>query len=715
MTGRSMDFRNGVPCIAYGGDRLYFSCYDSSANSWGTPMIVDDGLRVGEYTSLDFNSYGQAYISYYDAALGRLKLAYQVGGVWQPPIVVEDKPMPCPAESLPAESKDRSVEEELRDRLKPWMAQLDKSPLEGLPSLLPSDPIGVGKHSSIDLDDLNRIHISYYDQCHGSLRYAFWDTGITWIFKTVDVYPTGGDVGLWTSIVVDSKEKVHISYMSDKYDQLKYAKSKYPYNVWDTVELESRASGTGAYTAIALLPIQVSGELVEAPHIIYFDYAHDNLKHAWITKYGNWDIENVDTEGSVGWFASMRIIADKMYVTYYDASKGVIRYAKLGNNWSFKSISVGHVDYFTSVGLNAKGNPGIAYYDSDRGYLRYIYWNGYYWVATPIVNYTGDVGISSSLVLNSTGVPFISYYDIALGHLKYARAYGTSWDPTTVLANPHSGAFSGIDLLTETRPRIAFYDSDNTALWDTNQDIGYHWWFDVVDSTYEVGEFLSMKLDSSNNPHISYYDATHRDLRYATWDVGASDWYTSLTLDAGNKPHISYYDDTNGDLKYIYQTPVGGWSVPIPVDGSSAKVGLYTSIALDSSGYPHISYYDADNMVLKYAYYNGGGWIVDTLDSSAPTGEYTSLAIDPTDNSRHLCYYDAANGNLMYAEWNVGPGWTFYVMDDLGDVGVTCSIALAPGNKVAISYYDYARGDLKFAHNYALPPAMFYIPIVMKP
>jgi hypothetical protein len=92
---------------------------------------------------------------------------------------------------------------------------------------------------------------------------------------------------------------------------------------------------------------------------------------------------------------------------------------------------------------------------------------------------------------------------------------------------------------------------------------------------------------------------------------------------------------------------------------------------------------------------------------------YTSLAIDTTDDSRHLCYYDAANGNLMYAEWT--GAWSFYVMDDLGDVGVTCSIALAPGNKVAISYYDYARGDLKFAHNYALPPAMYYIPIVFKP
>ena len=71
MTNRSMDFRGNTPCIAFGGDRLYYSCFDVTNKTWGTPTIVDGDFQVGEYTALDFNSNNQPFISYYDAANAR--------------------------------------------------------------------------------------------------------------------------------------------------------------------------------------------------------------------------------------------------------------------------------------------------------------------------------------------------------------------------------------------------------------------------------------------------------------------------------------------------------------------------------------------------------------------------------------------------------------------------------------------------------------------
>jgi hypothetical protein len=236
-----------------------------------------------------------------------------------------------------------------------------------------------------------------------------------------------------------------------------------------------------------------------------------------------------------------------------------------------------------------------------------------------------------------------------------------------------------------------------------------------------------MELDSSAIPHISYYDQTHRDLRYAEWQPATSDWYTdtldhlsvdiglytSLALDGSDNPHISYYDVTNGNLKYIYHTGIG-WGDAETVENSIFNDGLYTSIALDNTGARYISYYDNDNMDLKFAYKSGASWTVETRDATDAVGLYTSMAIDLTDNSRHICYYDSTNGNLKYAEWT--GTWNIYVMDEVGDVGVTCSIALAPGDKVGISYYDFSRGDLKFAHNYAMPPpaAQLYLPIITR-
>jgi len=42
----------------------------------------------------------------------------------------------------------------------------------------------------------------------------------SWITYTID---SEGDVGSWTSIAIDSNDKVHISYFDDIYDDLKYA------------------------------------------------------------------------------------------------------------------------------------------------------------------------------------------------------------------------------------------------------------------------------------------------------------------------------------------------------------------------------------------------------------------------------------------------------------------------------------------------------------
>ena len=97
---------------------------------------------------------------------------------------------------------------------------------------------GVGKFTSIARDAYG-IYISYYDDreviydpihydncyiniCERSLKVAFWN-GVTWEIDQVDDYNDQGRVGLWSSLKVDFNGNLHIAYMSEKYDQLKYA------------------------------------------------------------------------------------------------------------------------------------------------------------------------------------------------------------------------------------------------------------------------------------------------------------------------------------------------------------------------------------------------------------------------------------------------------------------------------------------------------------
>ena len=83
MTDRSFRFKPDLkqPCVAYGGDGLYYSCYDWLTKKWVTE-VVDSDPRVGEYAALDFTTFSDPVISYYDAINGTLKIAWKVLGVW---------------------------------------------------------------------------------------------------------------------------------------------------------------------------------------------------------------------------------------------------------------------------------------------------------------------------------------------------------------------------------------------------------------------------------------------------------------------------------------------------------------------------------------------------------------------------------------------------------------------------------------------------------
>ncbi|GAH41678.1 unnamed protein product, partial [marine sediment metagenome] len=104
----------------------------------------------------------------------------------------------------------------------------------------------VGYFSSIDVDNQNRPHISYYDTSTDDLKYAYWD-GSMWQIEVID---QSGDVGRWTSIAVDTNtNNVHISYCHEGNRDLKY--SKWDGSIW-TTETVDASGNRGEYTCIDL-------------------------------------------------------------------------------------------------------------------------------------------------------------------------------------------------------------------------------------------------------------------------------------------------------------------------------------------------------------------------------------------------------------------------------------------------------------------------------
>jgi len=769
MTDRTLAYRgDGVPCAAYGGDALYYACYNSTTGVWQT-VIVDNSVSVGQYASLSFfdspvTGMSEAFIAYYDAENSSLKMVFTRFLVWQAPITV---PTPAPLLNKPESEQPQAEEAPVPGEDIDFSSEFEKPKLPGINILEDNQPtfpitntLGVGKFTSIAAD-AEGIYISYYDDREDrsvepyeyarNLQFVHWN-GVSWYFHIVDDYRDQGKAGLWSSLKVDYNSNVHIAYMSEKYDDLKYAFWNHKKDEWTVVTVDGddgdlNYPNVGSMCSLAIYDAKLL-DVPGVPYITYLDFTDTpggnpdgDLKLAKLNNLSgnNWNIQVLDSDGITGWWSSIAIdYNQKVHISYYDPEHLDLNYitGKISTSWTKTRIKQGDgtQGQFTSIAINpATLRPGILNYNSSHGRMEftYLYQPPSTW-STQVVDYLGqDVGFGSSLTIGNTGVPHISYFDQTRSGLKYARAYGISWSKSTVLALPNNGYYSSIALHPDTLPRIATFDSWNQSLIFGGYN-NIQWVFDYVQRTHDVGEYVSMAIDTWGRPHLSYYDSTHQNLNYAYWNIGTSSWVTqtrddvgdvgmfsSLTLSPDNRVYISYYDAEHGNLKIAYQEPLFGiWNIETVDDGvvltEDYDVGQYTSIDLDSGGNPHISYYDKTNADMKYAYWNGAAWVISIVDFTGDVGRFSSLKVYTGDNTRHLCYYDYTNKDLEYARYSGGI-WEYQTVDSNGDVGISCSMALTTAGEPAMSFYDNTRGDLKIALSYALPPMELFLPVILTP
>lgn len=737
MGDRSLAFNpiTSEPCIAHGGDALYFSCYDPIAKTWITE-VVDNNLQVGQYTALAFNSSGWPFITYYDAYNGHLKLAYFNGIVWTilfPPNVPNllvgtlnssatappesDEPSPEPATPEMPEANEtvtteptptgetkfvpppRVTDDETATPAWPRTEEpkASSSPgLEGLagqpsPSLenqiqatlqpwraapqngLTFAPgvLGYGRYSSIFIDGSDGVHISYHDDIKGALEYLYWD-GFSFYGEVVDDYADQGDVGLWSSIQVDEDFNVHIAYFDDKYDDLKYARRRFDTGTWTKMTVDSE-SEVGVFASLAL-------DKFALPHISYYDFTQGSLKYAYRYKAKDgslkWDIQTLDGGESkatkVGWFSSIGVSGGtRVHISYYDASRKLLKYARRDGSW-------------TKVALDTVG--------------------------------TRNLGLFTSLAFGPDGEIGISYMDSTVGALKLLyKPADAGWQSPTY-AHYYSrdvGLATSLVLKSDGLPFISYLDASSGALKMARLYSDAVRRETVISSPFS-GMYSSIDLSGGVTPRIAYYRQEGGDAYLTPWPAGSVGWvhsavdktndvgqYISLAIDSLNLPHLSYYDATKGDLIYArWDTLNSKWITETVA--STGNVGLYSDIALSNTNQPFISYYDASTGKVKVSY-RIFGWATKEVDTvGGPVGglgAYTSIALDGT-NRPHVSYYDPVNKDLKYAYWSgawpVGGSWVITTVDATGDVGRFASLALQ-GTFRHVCYYDYTNGDLKYA------------------
>ena len=332
-------------------------------------------------------------------------------------------------------------------------------------------------------------------------------TAQAWKFKTVD---STSNTGLFTSIAVDSLDKVHISYIDWTNGMLKYA---------------SDASGDWATMPVGNTGVEFAG--------LYTSLALDS--------------------------------SDMARVSYIDWTNGMLKYTIRWGGivwWTFDLNSAGTEALFTSLALDSSDRVHISYYDVTNDDLRYVTNAPGSWM-TDAVDWTGQVGMYSSITVDGSDKAHISYWGSE--GLTYATNASGAWVITSVDWDENGGLYTSIVLDSSDDAHISYYDVTNTDLRYATNASG-DWVVETLDSDGDVGWDTSIALDSSDNVHISYYDDTNADLKHVTdasgsWmtevvdSIGDVGMYSSIAVDSRDYLRISYYNESQRNLKYAYTTP----------------------------------------------------------------------------------------------------------------------------------------------------------------
>jgi hypothetical protein len=306
----------------------------------------------------------------------------------------------------------------------------------------------------------------------------------------------------------------------------------------------------------------------------------------------------------------------------------------------------------SSIALDSRGNPHIAYHHWQNGSLNYAHWNGTSWHLR-VIDWVDNTGKTPSIALDS--MHSISGNDFELRHAYFD---GSSWNISTVDGDP----------------------------------------------VHDVGSRPSLALNSSESPSITYsitkrWTANH-ELRYAYWNgtswrnetiaiAGNRVSRSSLVMDQNDRPHISH--TAWGHLNYTYWDG-SAWNTEEVMPRHAGGMGM----KLSKTGVPIIAFNHnmepSNAMILKYAVRSNGTWNITNIDGARGPG--VSIVVENLE-APHISYY-STNKSLKHAFWD-GQKWLTEVVDNATLVGARSSIAVDMQGHLYISYSDYGNESLRMA------------------
>lgn len=272
-----------------------------------------------------------------------------------------------------------------------------------------------------------------------------------------------------------------------------------------------------------------------------------------------WDYEEVDgypddnglNPGDRGKFSSMKIDADgRVWASYYDAGNGALRVAMRDQSaWTTELADSGSglspdAGQWTSLDLDAEGNPVVAHYDVKGGSLRVARRDASgTWTAAEVfegqaVGETpAGAGQMGRLVIRD-GIESIVFYDAARGSLNLLEGPPGAYTHTVIDDAGDAGQWPSIAFDGDTT-YVAYQRADTQDLMLATRTGTGAFTTRVVDDGDYRGADTEVFVPAAGQPAILYFDGYENDMWLAT-TTGAT---FSLQKVAGDGIAVGYHNE----------------------------------------------------------------------------------------------------------------------------------------------------------------------------
>ena len=353
------------------------------------------------------------------------------------------------------------------------------------------------------------------------------------------------DVGMFSSIAVDSNGFVHMVYHNATSHTLKYANNSLGY--WS---VETVANGTGywkgEYCSIAL-------DSYDHPHISYLVY-EVATGDSWVgyrNKTTSWSNETwIGNEAGYynGYYTDIAIDpSNNVHIVYgyYDGEFAYPYYAtNVGGSFSVEIIQSSDYSYggsYNSIAIGPNGVPQVATWgtQTDHGAespnpsapgadpnlgLWYAVRSETSWSFTQVE--AGDVGVGAQIAVDSIDRAHISYESNATQYIRYAHqeVAGGAFTLENVKSNGGDahGGYTGIAVDSEKQVFISYQRVQTSGpLTHCYIEVAAFrngaWTFDLVDqgSVFYLSFHTSIATDSDGRAHLAYFGSILNDAKYA--------------------------------------------------------------------------------------------------------------------------------------------------------------------------------------------------------